>query len=314
MDVTLSAMASLVIKDIFGNVITGTTFPFPTTESGTSQFIRVSFDPQFASGESASLPLNVVGAEGLLITTSPVSFDDSTQEHLIEVRGVDDSLKDGSVNFTLELGPSTAGVPASYDNTALSLTIPNSDNDGVSTNRAPTEPTLLAPLSGTNFQAGSTGTRFEWQHAYDADKDSLVYHLCFSQSESMSNMRCVTVGESNIVSGSGVAGFGMLSGFVMGVFLLALLAKRLPFLSRVRSLSFWTMMVFLGVVSAACGNQALLDALNLPSRPKVATIVPTVTPAFLSTSATPWYWRVYADDQKGNVIASSQTRTVMVNP
>jgi hypothetical protein len=305
-------MASLVIKDIFGDPITGNTFTFPTTEAGTSQFIRVSFDPQFASGESATLPLNIVGSEASLISTSPLVFNNSTQEHLIEIRGADDASKDGSVNFTLQLGPSTAGTPSSYDGTQLNLTIANSDDDGNSTNRAPTEPTLLAPASGTSFQAGSTGTRFEWQHAYDADKDSLFYHLCFSQSESMSNMRCVTVGESRIVPGSGVAGFGMLTDFVMGVFLLALLAKRLPFLSRLSSLSFCSLMLFVGLASAACGNQSLLDALHLPPRPKVAINIPALNPPLLSPGT--WYWRVYADDQKGNVIASSQTRNVVVGP
>jgi hypothetical protein len=64
-------------------------------------------------------------------------------------------------------------------------------------------------------------------------------------------------------------------------------------------------------LGSACGNQALLDALNVPERPKVKTIIPTSNPALLNASGT-WHWRVYSDDEKGNVTASSQTRTVEV--
>jgi len=299
-------MASLVIKDVFGNVITGSTFSFPTTELGGSQFIQLSFNPAFVGAETATVPVSVIGGEGELVSSNSLVFDLASQSHLIEVRGKDDSVKDGSDDFTLRFDDQNS---VSHDTDEFDLTILNSDNDGLTGNVAPTEPTLISPVEGVDFEAGSTGTVFKWEHAYDADEDELLYHVCFSQSASMTNVRCVTVTEANIIENSGVAGFGWVSSVLIATLILGAVVTRSRRFRRIRPVGVWILLISLGALGAACGNQSLLDALNLPARPKVSTIIPTTTPSLLNASGT-WHWRVYADDQKGNITASSEVREI----
>jgi hypothetical protein len=68
------------------------------------------------------------------------------------------------------------------------------------------------------------------------------------------------------------------------------------------------LLLVFGVGFVACGNQKLLEALRVPDRPLVKATVPANS---LLESGT-MYWRVYADDGKGNIRSSSTTRSLSV--
>jgi hypothetical protein len=319
------ALAELVIRDLQGNLLSaGSSSAIAVNRSGTSQVLRVSFDPPVSDvAELVTLPVSVVAAAGTRATLSHgtdifestlnLEFDSDTSELLLTLTGAQDV---GA--FVVEFGPpvSDQGDPDYEDILLVDVNFTNNDNQAIAGNRAPSDPHLKAPQMSASIDA-SADVNFEWEHAYDADGDELQYSLCFSEASNMSEMKCMGVDESGIVEKSGVAGMAgftpsisSLSAFLLASVVLMMLwrrfrAPRTKVVRRIMHLGVFFFVMGLGL--SACGDKKLLDALTLPPRPIVRAVVPAGT---LLESAKTYHWRVYADDAKGNITVSPETRVI----
>lgn len=306
---------TFVIKDLRGNA-PGTS-PYVVNRMGTSQVLKIKLEGSFVGGEEVTLPLSLTANVGDATITAPqlpLTFTSVDTERLITVKGASTTG-----DFKVQLGPATSDGPASdFDAITTTVDFTNQSDQPVANNTASTEPTLHAPIANAAVSAASDVT-FEWQHAYDRDADQLNYSLCFSSAATMTNMQCVSVDSSAVVSGSGVAGFDAMastslisSGLLVSMLVMFLWRRyRSPKISVVRRITFLGGVAIMSTLGlSACGNQNLLSALRVPPRPTVRAVVQG------STVLTPGtvYWRVYADDSKGNVTPSSETRMLTVQP
>jgi|GEM_PF-3547533 len=302
-------------------LLDGEDFPRAVNREGTSQVLRVSFDlDTYAGGETVTVPVSVVSGTGSAtishgsdtdVTTLNLVLSDAEPVALLTVSGGADAG-----DFSLSFGASDSSTDsADFEGIGpATLSFTNNDNEAITGNIAPTEPTLTIPSDGASVDA-SDDVRFEWKHSYDQDKDPLQYTLCFAASETMSNMRCTGVDEDAIVPGSGIAGFEMqgayLPGLLVGSVLFVMLWRRFRtpkarVVRRIMHLGVLFIVAALGI--SACGDQNLLEALRMEPRPSVRASVPAETLLEPGTV----YWRVYADDSKGNITASTATRSLDV--
>ncbi|MEO5667582.1 MAG: hypothetical protein ABIR96_05960 [Bdellovibrionota bacterium] len=300
-------------------LLDGASFPVAVNREGTSQVVRISFDlSSYTGAEIVTVPVSVVAGAGnakishgidIDVTSLNLELSAANPVAYLTVAGGSDAG-----DFDINLATSSSDLGSGDFNAVAPATLHFTNNDNVAQahNAAPTDPTLKLPLDDASV-ASTSAVTFEWTHSFDEDKDTLQYDLCFSSSSSMTNMSCVSVGEEAIVPDSGVAALGAswVSGILVGTMILAMMWRRwrAP-KSRVvtRIMHLGALLVFGGLGLASCGSQNLLDALRLPARPTVRTSVPATT--ILHAGLT--YWRVYADDGKGNITASSETRRMDV--
>jgi hypothetical protein len=303
--------AAFTIVDLQGETVsTSSPYPFAVNKLGTSQVLRVGFTETIAGLTTFDIPVTVTPGPGTASVTATLSFSSTAQTALLTITGAG-----VAGDFSVELGaPDNASGPAFAVTAPVSVSFTNNDSEATTSNLAPTEPTLRSPAEGAVVDDAVAQT-FEWTHAFDKDKDELQYSLCFSTNASMTAMRCLSVDEEAIVPDSGVAGL-MLPGFywpglLVGSMLVVMAWRRFraPKARVVRRI------VHLGAIVAVsalalggCGGKDLLASLRVSPRPTVSASVPAST--LLSPGT--MYWRVYADDSKGNIQASSATRSIEV--
>jgi hypothetical protein len=302
--------AAFTIVDLQGETVsTSSPNPLLVNRVGTSQVLRIGFTEEILGTTTVEVPVTISSSPGTATVTTPLNFDLSHQTALLTITG-------GGVagDFTVELGvPVVTNGP--FPVTApVSLTFTNNENEATTSNLAPTEPTLRSPAEGAVVDDAAAQT-FEWTHAFDKDKDELQYSLCFSTSASMTAMRCLSVDEEAIVPDSGVAGLMLpgfyLPGLLVGSMLVVMLWRRFrtPKARVVRRIMHLGALALASSVTlVGCGGKDLLAALRVSPRPIVRASVPAST--LLSPGT--MYWRVYADDSKGNIQASTATRSIQV--
>ena len=302
--------AAFTIVDLQGETVsTSSPYPFAVNKLGTSQVLRVGFTETIAGPTTVAVPVSVSSGPGSATVTATLNFDSTDSSALLTITG-------GSTPgaFTIELGTPDSADPTFSGASTATITFTNNDSQATTSNLAPTEPTLRSPAEGAVVDDAAAQT-FEWTHAFDKDKDELQYSLCFSTSASMTAMRCLSVDEEAIVPDSGVAGLMLpgfyLPGLLVGSMLVVMVWRRFraPKARVVRRI------VHLGALAAVstlalggCGGKDLLASLRVSPRPTVRASVPAST--LLSPGT--MYWRVYADDSKGNIQASSATRSIEV--
>lgn len=298
----------------------GDSFPHAVNQSGTSQVIRVSFDiDTYAGPEIVTVPVTVTAGSGTGIITHGTDVDVASLDlHLSAENPVAYLTVTGGSDagdFLVTLGTSVSDVGSGDFHNAIAsvLRFANNSDEAAADNDAPTEVLLTSPAKGASVDA-SSDLSFKWVHSFDSDQDEIQYSLCFSESASMTNMQCLSVGEEAIVPNSGVAGFDVsapfASGLIVGSMILVMMWKRFRsprtrVIKRVMYLG--ALMLFANLGLAACGSKNLLESLRVPARPTVVAKVPANT--LLQAGAT--HWRVYADDAQGNIVAS-ETRTLDV--
>lgn len=288
------------------------------TEAGTTQLITVGIDDAFDAGQWVRFRIASTGSDEVVIHKAngdsvnlgsavyEINATNSTMAFL--VKGVDDTSEDGeeSATFTFTVDDSNHDVITNEP--SFVLTVNNADNEGSSGNRAPSEPTQRYPTNGGEI---ASDENLQWEHAYDADADALTYLVCVAE-ESASVDTCVSVDEDELVAGSGVASMSwpVLLALVLSILLFKFgrrsrrtkamhIIQFAPQKQRKLPSALSVLMLFFLV---ACGNTALLDALDVSPRPSVQVSLSS----FPNVSAGNTYnWRVYADDGNGNVTPTS---------
>ncbi len=314
--------ALIELKTIAGGTLTASgNFPFAVNRAGTSQVIQVSFDTPISGVETVQVPVAISSGAGrgtlsygtdVLQPTTTLQFDSTTNQAFLTVTG-----DDLTGTFVVEIGPADSDDDAGdYEGAGpVTLSFFNNSNEPQAGNRAPSDPSLKFPADNARVSAGAN-LRFEWEHAYDADGDELQYNLCFSEDEEMAEMKCMSVDESAIVENSGVAGslfepnVSSLSALLLASVILVMVWRRIrtPRTKMVRRIvQLGLFFVVMGLGLSGCGETKLMEALQLPSRPKVRATLPAST---LLESGKTYYWKVYADDSKGNIVSSAQTRRI----
>jgi len=309
---------AITIRNFSGTDIgtTPQTLTGTTSEAGTTQVIRVGVDGTIAGGDNVEITVAgdksfaevvVLSDDGSALIGNKFTLTSASSEKILIIKGVDDETQDGSVaeilNFEVTARVGTVvSLGIEYD-----LTVNNSDNDGTSASTAPSEPTQRYPLTNANF---ATDENFLWEHAYDREGNNLTYQLCV-RADGEDIAKCVSVDDDSLVPGSGVAkvswplALAILS--MMALFKFGRRKKRrtathiIQFAPQVRrkAPSGAILVFLLFILTAACGNQALIDALQVSPRPSVKSTFPDLL------ENTDYYWRVYADDGAGNVVPTS---------
>lgn len=302
--------AAFTIVDLQGETVsTASTYPFAVNKLGTSQVLRIGFTETIVDPATFTVPVSVSSGPGSASVTTTLSFSATEQTALLTVTG---GTTPGV--FSVELGTPTSSDLDFSGASPVTIGFTNNDNEATTSNLAPTEPTLRSPAEGAVVDDAAAQT-FEWTHAFDKDKDELQYSLCFSTSASMTAMRCLSVDEEAIVPNSGVAGLMLpgfyLPGLLVGSMLVVMLWRRFrtPKARVVRRIMHLGALALASSVTlVGCGGKDLLAALRVSPRPIVRASVPAST--LLSPGT--MYWRVYADDSKGNIQASTATRSIEV--
>jgi hypothetical protein len=302
--------AAFTIVDLQGDTVsTSSPYPFAVNKLGTSQVLRIGFTETIVNPTTVTVPVSVSAGPGSATVTTTLSFSSTEQTALLTITG---GTTPGA--FSVELGPPTSADATFNLASTATITFTNNASEATTGNLAPTEPTLRSPAEAAVVDDAAAQT-FEWTHAFDKDKDELQYSLCFSTSASMTAMRCLSVDEEAIVPDSGVAGL-MVPGFYLpGLLVASMLVVMLWRRFRTPKTRVVRRIVHLGALAAisslslsGCGGKDLLASLRVSPRPVVRASVPAST--LLSPGTV--YWRVYADDSKGNIKASTDTRSIEV--
>ncbi len=308
------------IRNFAGDAVgteTGGTLAGHTSESGSTQVIRVGVDEIIDGAEEVEIVVStnlsvseveVLDENGVALTLDAFTLSVANgSEKILLLKGVDDTDQDGDVTEIVTFTTASSSVAGITDGKTYALRVINSDNDGLSTSTAPSEPTLRYPLEGASF---ATDEAFLWEHAYDREKDTLTYQLCV-RAEEVTIPKCVSVADTSIVPGSGVA---VLSWPIVLAIALSFLLYKFKTRRRRRTAIHIVqfapqvkkhtpspaIIVLLLLLTVACGNKALIDALQVSPRPSVTATFPDLQ------AGKTYFWKVYADDENGNVIASSQ--------
>jgi hypothetical protein len=156
-----------------------------TTEAGGTATFDVELDTQPA-GEVTIVLSSDTPAEGVVTTTSPLSFDDTTWNvaQSVTVEGVDDAIVDGDIGYNIVLDPASTADP-DYDTLLSSnAAITNLDDDASLT----LEKTVILDDGGTavegDFQAYIDDNPVEWDiaqiltaGAHTASEDTLLGYI-----------------------------------------------------------------------------------------------------------------------------------------
>lgn len=319
--VTLHAADNFLLQDSAGDTIgsgASGTLGAKVSEAETTQLVTVGVDETVGTGETVRFTISsssnseatILQEDGSAVTLTTQEFelteDDSALNFLVQ--GVDDTDSDGegSEVFTFEVTASTvAGISVSRQ---YALTVNNSDNEGTSGNTAPSEPTQRYPTNGSEI---ATDESLQWEHAYDADSDTLTYQVCVGR-ENADVDTCISVDDDQIVAGSGVASVSWPVLLALALsFLLFRFGRRSRRTKATHIIQFApqktkklpsALSVFALMFLVACGNTALLDALDVSPRPSVQVSLSSFSNV---TAGNTYNWRVYADDGNGNVTPAS---------
>lgn len=121
-----------------GILVTGAASPLMTTEAGGT----ASFSVTLKSQPTANVTIPMSSSDTTEGTVSPTSLvftpSDWNQPHGVTVTGVDDTLMDGDIAYTVVLGAATSADPSYAGLNAPDLAAVNADNDRPSIAVAPT--------------------------------------------------------------------------------------------------------------------------------------------------------------------------------